>query len=345
MPIMYDAPVTPATLTAFVRRVPMPSNLVLSAMFPTVLKQSSKVNFSEITKTNRTARFRAPDGRIHVADRDGYSDKSVSMLPLSDSRNKGEYERLQEEMARLGGTRTEALSNAIYDDGQDLTRYAQNRIEQALGDVLTDGIFAPAELPGVSIDFGVPGGNLITVGTSWATSATADGFSDLVAACDAYEAVNGFRPGFALASRTAQRQLVTQTKVINAARGAQTGVTRVSMQDLAGLFDSEGIPTDWRTIETQLDVDGVSTRTLPVDKIILGPPNPEDLLEFQLGVSATALELVNSGEVDMSFEDAPGLVGVVIKDGPPFRQFTFVDGIGLPVLKDAKKLMVLDVIP
>lgn len=345
MPIMYDAPVSPVDLTTFVRRVPLPDTLTLSGLFPTVLKQSSKVNFSEITKTNRTARFRAPDGRIHVADRDGYSDKTISMIPLSDSRNKGEYERLQEEMARLGGTRTEALTNAIYDDGQDLTRYAQNRIEQALGDVLTDGVFSPAELTGVAVDFGVPGANLITVGTSWATSATADGLSDLIAACDLYEAANGFRPGFVLAGRTAQRQLVTQTKVINAARGAQTGVTRVSLADLGGIFDNEGVPNRWITVETQVDVDGVSTRVLPADKIILGPPNPEDLLEFQLGVSATALELVNSSEVDMAFEDAPGLTGVVVKEGPPFRQFTFVDGIGLPVLKDARKLMVLDVIP
>ena len=345
MPINFDAPVSPADLTTFIRRVPLPSALTLSRIFPTVLKQASQVNFDEITKTNRTARFRAPDGRIHVADRDGYTNKQINMLPLSDSRNKGEYERLQEEMARLGGTRTEALSNAIYDDAQDLTTYALNRIEQAIGDVLADGIFAPAELPGVAVDFGVPAGNLITVGTAWTTSATADGFSDLVAACDAYEAANGFRPGFALASRQSQRQLVTQTKVINAARGAQAGVTRVSMQDLTGLFDNEGIPTRWETIENVLDVDGVSTRVLPADKIILGPPNPEDLLEFQLGLSATALELVNSNEADMTFENAPGLTGVVIKEGPPFRQFTFVDGIGLPVLKDARKLMVLDVIP
>jgi hypothetical protein len=345
MAIIYDAPVSPVDLTTFVRRVPLPNTLMLSSIFPTVLKRSSKVNFSEITKTNRTARFRAPDGRIHVADRDGYSDKSISMIPISDSRNKGEYERLQEEMARLGGTRTEALSTAIYDDGQDLTLYAQNRIEQALGDVLVDGVFAPAELSGVSIDYGVPGANLITVGTSWATSATADGLSDLIAACDLYEAANGFRPGGVLASRAAQRQLVTQTKVINAARGAQTGVTRVSLADLTGIFDNEGVPTNWFTVETQLDIDGVSTRVLPADKVILIPPNPEDLLEFQLGVSATALELVNSSEADFTFEDAPGLVGVVIKEGPPFRQFTFVDGIGLPVLKDARKLMVLDVIP
>lgn len=344
MPINFDAPVTPVDLTEYVRNVPLPANLTLSQMFPSVVKNTIKVNFSEITKLNRTARFRAPDGRIHVADRDGYSDKVVNMVPLSDSRNRGEYERLQIEMARLGGTRSEALTSAIYDDGTDLTRYVQNRIEQSLGDVLTDGVFAPAELGGVSVDFGVPANQLVTAGTLWSTTASSDPLADLIAICDVYEAANGFRPGFVVLSRQAARLAVQSTKLINAVRGAQTGVTRISLQDAAGVFANEGIPTDWRVYETQLDVDGVTTRVLPADRVVLGPPNPDDLLEFQLGITATALELANAAETELSFEDAPGITGVVIKDGPPFREFVFVDAIGLPVLKDARKLAVLDVL-
>jgi hypothetical protein len=61
-----------------------------------------------------------------------------------------------------------------------------------------------------------------------------------------------------------------------------------------------------------------------------------------MGVTATALELVNSNESDLSFEDAPGIVGVVEKVGPPYRQFTFVDACGMPVL-DSARLMTLDV--
>lgn len=342
--IVFDAPVSPVDQTAFIRRVPMPSSLVLSNIFPSVSKQTNKVNFSEITKVNRTARFRSPDGRIHVADRDGYSDKSVSMIPLSDSMNRGEYERLQLEMAKLGGTNVQAKIDAIYDDSADLVTYVRNRVELALGDVLVDGVFAPAELGGAAVDFGVPGGNIINTGTLWSVSATADPLADLISACDTYEAVNGFRPGFVITSRAVKRAAQVSTKLINAARGAQAGVTRIALEDAFSVFDGEGIPTDWRVCETQLDVDDVSTRVLPADKIILGPPNPEDLLEFQFGVTATALELVNSTEVDFSFADAPGIVGVVDKVGPPYREFTFVDAIGLPVLKDAKKLMVLDVL-
>lgn len=345
MPIMYDAPVQPVDLIEFIRRVPLPANLTLSNLFPTTTRGTNKVNFSEITKTNRTARFRSPDGRIHAADRDGYSDKVITMPPLSDSRSVGEYERLALENLRLGGTRPQALIDAIYDDGADLTRYVQNRMELAIGDVLTDGKFTPSELGGAETDFGVPGSHLITVGTSWATVASSDPFADLVGACDIYEATNGFRPGFAISARQSLRQMQTSTKMINAIKGAQTGSTRVSQQQIMDLFDGEGVPTNWIINETQLDVDGVSTRTIPADKIILGPPNPEDLLEIRYGLSATALELVDSAQAEFSFEDAAGIVGVVIKEGPPFRQFTFVDAVGMPILKDARKLMVLDVVP
>jgi hypothetical protein len=90
-------------------------------------------------------------------------------------------------------------------------------------------------------------------------------------------------------------------------------------------------------------VDGVSTRVIPDDRLIFLPPNPDDLLAVRYGLSATALELVQSNQAELSFEDSPGIVGVVIKEGPPFRQFTFVDAVAMPYLKDARKLLVMDV--
>lgn len=340
MPINFDAPVDPTDLTTFVRRVPTPSNLVLSGLFPAEVRDAISVNFSEITKVNRTARFRAPDGRIHVADRDGGTERVVNMIPLSDSRNQGEYERLRREMMRLGGTRTEALERATYDDGEDLTRYVQNRAELALADALVDGIFAPAELPGVAVDFGMPSNHKITVGTSWSNTA-ADGLQHLIAACDVYEATNGERPGFGWATRAEIRKLLKQTSLINAVKGAQTGVTRISLADTEDVFRDEGIPTTWYIVETKLDVDGTATPVIPANKIGLGPSNPSDLLAFRYGTTATALELVDSNQVDFAFEEAPGIVGVTIKEGPPFREFTFVDAIGIPLVKDAKKLMTI----
>jgi hypothetical protein len=117
----------------------------------------------------------------------------------------------------------------------------------------------------------------------------------------------------------------------------------VSLTELNDLLSSEGLPTLRPAYDTQVDVDGVSTRVIADDKVVMLPPNVADLGYLSSGVSATALELVNSGASELSFEDAPGIVGIVEKSGPPYRQFTFVDAVQMPILANARLLSVSDV--
>jgi hypothetical protein len=218
-------------------------------------------------------------------------------------------------------------------------------MELAIADLLVDGVLTVSENGFNAVyDYGVAGGNKPTAGTVWSTHATATALTDLITWADAYEAVNGERPSKAIASRSVLRHLQQNTELINAVKGAQTGVTRVSLEDARNVFENEGLPTEWIVDETNLDVDGSTTRVWPVDKIAFLPANPGDVLEVRYGLSATALELVNSNEVDMSFEDAPGIVGVVEKQGPPYREFTYVDALGMPIVKDAKKVFTADVL-
>jgi hypothetical protein len=139
MAIFFDAPVSPDALTAFIREVPTPAEFTMSNTFDTVTEDSNTVDFAEIVRTNRTARYRSFDGRIHVSERDTGSEKRVNLAPLSSSLSMGEYERLQLEFARTSGTNRERLANAVYNDAQNLTREVQARVEQAWGDVLVDG--------------------------------------------------------------------------------------------------------------------------------------------------------------------------------------------------------------
>lgn len=344
MAIFFDAPVTPDALTAFVREVPIPSTLTLTNLFPTETVDTNTIDWSEITQTNRTARFRSFDGRIHVSDRDGASDKRVSMLPLSDSLNMGEFERLQLEFARTGGTRSAALANAIYNDAERLVRNIRNRMEQAVGDVLTDGKLTINEngLVGMEADFGVPANHIVTAATAW-TNVAAPMLDNLIAYVDTYIATNGFAPGSILTSQRVARLMRINTQMVNASAGSTVGRTRINANELGDLLASESLPNTIRTYDTVLDVDGVSTRPIPDDRLIFLPPSPDDLLGIRYGLTATALELVGSNLSEVDFADAPGIVGVVEKVGPPYRQFSFVDAVGMPYLKDARKLFVADV--
>lgn len=344
MAIFFDAPVEPDALTTFVRQVPTPANLRLSQLFPTRNLDTNTVDFAEIVRTNRTARFRSFDGRIHVSERDIGTEKRVKLPPLSSSLSMGEYERLQLEFARTGGTNQAALAASIYNDATNLTREVQNRIEQAWGDVIVDGKLTINENGLIQeADFGVPAGHLVAPATLWTTTATATMLSDLIAWVDVYVATNGFAPGSILTSQRVQRLMGRNAEAINAVSGAAAGRTRITSSELGDLFSAEGLPTLLPAYDANLDVDGVTTRVVPDDRLIFLPPNIEDLGFTAYGVSATALELMDAAQSDMSFEEAPGIVGVVEKSGPPYRQWTYVDAVGMPILADAKKLLVADV--
>jgi hypothetical protein len=73
------------------------------------------------------------------------------------------------------------------------------------------------------------------------------------------------------------------------------------------------------------------------------PPNVADLGYTAWGVSATALELVNSARRTCPSRRRPASSVWSIKSGPPYREWTFVDAVGMPVLSNPKLLMVADV--
>lgn len=345
MVIFFDAPVAPDDLTTFVREVPNNSQLILSQLFPVRFVDDNTVDFAEIIRTNRTARYRSFDGRIHVSERDTGSEKRVKLLPLSTSLSMGEYERLQLQFARTGGTNQAALANAVYNDAENLTREVQARIEQAWGDVLTDGKLTINEngFQGEA-DFGVPAGQLVApAGALWSNTATSVPLTDLQAWTDAYVTSNGVPPATFQTSLAVMRLLLSNTQVINAVHGAAAGRTFVTLPELSNLLASMGLPIPRAQYDSQVDVDGTTTRTIADDRVVFFPQDIAALGYTAFGLTATALELVNSNQSDLSFSNAPGIVGVVEKSGPPYKSFTFVDAVAMPILANAKLLMVADV--
>lgn len=344
MVIQFDAPVSPTDLTYFMRRVPVPADNVLLPAFPTRQVNSNTIDFGEIIKTNRTARYRSFDGRIHVSDRDSSSTSRVSLLPLSDSLNKGEYERLQEEFARTSGTNRAILADAIYNDAQNLTNNVYNRLELAIGDVLTDGKLTINENGfNGEADFGVPAGHIVTAGTLWSNVA-APALTNLISWADTYEATNGVRPAALRVSQAVLRRMQVNTEFINAAVGAAAERSRINLDEVNRVLTSEGLPEITVQTVKQVDVDGVTTPTLPSDRVFFTPESFGELGYTAWGVTATALELVRSTQVEFAFSAAPGIVGVVDKVGPPYREFTFADAVAMPILTAPKLLFVAKVL-
>lgn len=345
MAIVYDGPVSPDALTTFIRKVPVESALALVNLFPTRYFQTNRIDWAEFVKTNRTASYRSFDGTIHVSSRDAGSGKYVELLPFSDSLNQGEYETIAVEIARLGGTNKAAQVNAAYNDAERLVGTMHNRQELAWGDVLTDGKLTINE-GGFSgeADYGVPA-NQITApaGALWTDHATSVPLTDL----DAWQEIriaNGYgRAAKMLMGRARIGDLRRNKQVIDAVYGATAGKTSVSLAELNTLLDSEQLPVVLPSYDTSLNVEGANTRVFAADKVALLPESLADLGFFAFGLSATALELAKSNQAEMTFGEASGIVGVVEKVGPPYREFTFVDAVGMPILTNAGLLTVADV--
>ena len=345
MAIVYDGPVLPYDLTTFVRSVPQPQQFVLNQILPDVHIGTNRVDVGMITRTNRTARFRAYDASIHRAKRDIAQLTTVELPPLSDSLSMGELERLKLEFARTGGTNQDVFVNAIYNDAEVLTRNILNRMELARGDVLTDGKFTLTAEGGLTLeaDYGIPSGNFVTPGTVWSTTASADILTDLNTWVTYYINLNGYAPEGMWISRQVLTYMLQNTALRQSAGTLLGAASFLSRAQLDAALDNHQMPRIMGVYDANVDVDGTATRTVPANKVIFVPPQGVPFGRTVWGVTATALELVNSSESDMSFEDAPGIVGVVEKDGPPYREFTFVDAVGMPVIDNPYALMVATV--
>jgi hypothetical protein len=351
--IVFDGPVSPVALTAFLREVPTPSEHKLARYLPDRTIEDTEANFDELLRTNRVAKFRAFDARIPYTKRDVMTSRKAKLPPLSVRNMFGEAERINLERLRTNGSAQGPMVRAIYDDGAQLVNEIRNRMELARGAVLagtaTGGVTSAGQLNVnenglvLQADFGVPGGHLVTPGTAWSTTGSATIVSDLVGWVATYVATNGFPPGGIVTTTPVLMNMLQNAEVRTLASSLAGTPARVSRTALDGVLSDFGLPPILDVVDTVVDVDGVTTRTIPADRVIFVPPDPASLGMSAWGITATALELVDSSRTDFSFTDAPGIVGVVEKSGPPYRQETFVDAAGMPILGNPRRLLVADV--
>lgn len=345
MSLFLDGPLPLDAITTFVQNIPLPSNNQLTAMFPRREFDTDEVDFATITQTNRAAQYRAFDGNYWVAPRDTGSEKRIKLLPLGGTLAVGEYERRQIQFANVGGTIQQKLADAIYDDATLLTRYAQNRLELAWGDVLADGVLSINE-NGVNqqLDFAVPVTQKVAPATLWSNTATSTPFTDILAWFDVWVAINGDRPGQFKTSLEVLRLLQRNTQLINMIKGAQTGVTNVTLEEISGLFAAYGLPpiSMDSMYNSSFDVDGTTTRVLAASKFLFLPDDLGTLGFTAWGTPTTVMEL---NENNIQIETAAGIIAILVReDNPPFKKQTFVDAVALPVIADPRKLLIATVL-
>jgi hypothetical protein len=333
MAINYDL-IEPATLTGFVRELPAPAQYTLNTWLPDRNIGDIEAAFNTTFRTNRTAMFRAFDAETPIGQRDNFQRSRVALPPLGQKTLVGEEERLRLEMVRSGGNNTASLIDALYNDAALNTNAVLARMELARGQVLTTGKFTLSGENGlktIEANYGVAGSHLPTAGTLWSDATNSDPLQDMRTWADLYTDDSGQPPAFAVTSRTTIGQMLKNAKV--RAYFATTGGTpsMITRAQLAGVLDAWDLP-QLVQYDTQVSVAGVSTRIIATNKLVYLPQNPADLGNTFWGITAEALELVGTNNPQLTFQQAPGLVAMVTKEGDPVRTWTKVTAIGMPVI-------------
>lgn len=344
MPLNFDY-IDPVQLTGYIREVPGPANYTLNRFLPDQFIGDLDVAWDIVNRTNRAAMFRSYDAESPITKRDSFERRRVSLPPISSKTVVGEYERLRLEQVRSGGDNRNRLVEAIYDDAEINTRAILARLELARGDVLTDWRFTLAGENGLTMeaDFGMPAGHNPVAATVWSDHDNSDPIADLLAWTTAYTDAAGEPPAYALTSRTVIGHLL-MNKAVRVYAGALVGAPAiVNRAQLNSVLEAYDLP-QLVTYDTAIDVDGVSTRPIPADRVALLPRDPGTLGRTFWGVTAESLELAGQQNPGLTFQEAPGLVGVVLHDGDPVRIWTKVAAIAMPVITEPRRLMVADVL-
>lgn len=338
MPIIYDL-VEPDLLVEYARQVPMPT-FTLDQFLPNRNIRDIEYRFSKAALTDQdVAPYRAFDAEAAIGKRQGVSRVSGELPPISKKMRLGEESRLRLEMLRGGDNTT--IVNQIFDDAAAMTRAVQARIELARGQALYTGAVTLNE-NGVqaTIDFGMAGSHKPTVGTSWANPA-ADMLTDLMTWLQLYVDDTGERPAVIQTSTKVMGYMMRNDGLRALAGVGGTIPSIMTMDTVQAILTSQNLPRV-QAYDTTVRVDGVATRVIPDDKLLLLPGGGAPLGSTFYGVTAEELELRRFG---VQVQGEGGLVVVLSATDDPVATWTKAAAIAVPIVASPELIIAADVIP
>ncbi len=328
--------VTAHDLTTFARAIPSPEDFLLtSIVFPTLVSREVKWRIRQSGRRVNTAKYRAYDSSVPLADRQAWENTREGMLPpLGQKLVVGEQSQILLDQSH--GADQDRLLELLYDDVERHIEAIRSRLELAAGDVLLDGKFTLNGENNLTheVDFGVPAGNMPIAPKLW-SDPTSDPIRDELGWIQYLDDLGVPEPEMVLTSRRAVSYLATN----NAYRAAYYGSVNPSNTPTASLNPEQVNVVRGRynlppitLYKAQVNVDDVATKVLPDDRWILLPPNRERWGQTQYGVTAEALVLSRGTNPEITREDAPGIVITRGAQDDPVQIWTKGAAVGMPVL-------------
>lgn len=347
MPIVYDI-VNSTELQGYISYVSSELDrnvFTLAQLFPNTATVDGGMDYDLVRgrlKQPNAAKFRALDTTTRVGKREGFTASKGRILPISNAMMLNEYDILWSRAKLTGSAR--GIIDQIFNDQATNTRAIGGRLELARGEELATGklVIGDNEIA-QSVDFGRDVALTTNVAITWNNTATSTPLTDLKGLIATYRSKNNERePGAIIMGKQVRdfMRLSQQFKDLSSV-GAMIPST-LTPGIVESILTSHEIPPIF-TYDTVVPVDGVDTRVIPANMIILIPPAGVKFGETLYGVTAEARVGIDAQQ--LSYEGAQGLTGTVHREDNPVQVFSKVTGVVLPILGDANLTMACRVLP
>lgn len=289
----------------------------------------------DIVKTHRyIASVIGYGAEAPIVDRNELASMSGEIAKIALKDIVTEEELLKIHQARNSGERQSTIDRILL-RGVDLVEAVQRRIDVMKIEALTKGKLEYNK-NGVkfAVDFGIPAENKValTSGNDW-TNTEHDVIGDLLTWTEQYEDMNGEAPSLILLSREAQAQLLKNAVIVAEARGANSGATRVSVDELNSVLGGYDLPP----------VQVVSDRKFTVKNLYTGQ---QEVIEFfpknrVVMLSEGVGSFLLGPTVENDFQ--PGITLIARDEDEPIRSILKAVAAGFPAIEQPSRIFHADV--
>lgn len=298
------------------------------------------------------APFRSYDAETPLGKTQGRQRVTLELPPIGMKNRISEYDQLRQ---RDGNTQDTVVLNSLLRLTTNIVQAISNRLEVLRGQALETGELDIAENGFIQgMDFERDAAMVVSADTGagefW-DDPDSDIIGFLTASVDAYDDLNGEKPGALLLTDRRQLAALLRNKDIRNLYSSLVGApSLVNQAAVSQVLDNYGLPPiDFYDRNAVFDNgDGVvrKQRIISPTKAFLLPSPGQSVDQAGLGATYWGQTLeADEAEYGLEPDELPGIVSAVWKTRDPIGLWVHANAISLVALGDANKAMVLNVLP
>lgn len=312
----------------------------LARFFPVANVASVTYRLGRRTRNDQTVAIRSFDAPAVPIARPGVLDVRGDLPAVTPLVNLTEVDLNQEYILaqQLAGQPVDWQPAVSAAAGQ-VAATVDNTMEAMRGQLLSTGVVSLIAADGAThtVDFGIPGGQIITAGSTLDPANGAAVWNAYAAAHDVYANAAGDGAGVALTTRKVYSLLVAALQ--NMFSQAPVGADQV-----AAYAANRNLPVPVTYDRQMKDATGNRTRFFAEGTLVFLPSNDDPVGRTELGITQEAVEqtmrLQPNGAPALTPDDVPGLTVVTLGNQNPVQRAVKGAAVGMPVLQDTDTIVI-----